>query len=100
VDHCTLSHNGYGANYTRNQQGEDGMNFGGGSGSLINENRFSSNRGFGLQVFTGSGSITENASYANELGQYAIYGSWEQNYPSVAPWNLHVSQLPFCHACS
>ena len=78
VDHCTLSHNGYGANYTRNQQGEDGMNFGGGSGSLINENRFSSNRGFGLQVFTGSGSITENASYANELGQYAIYGSWRQ----------------------
>jgi len=78
VDHSTFTHNGYGANYARNLQGEDGINFGGGSGSLINENRFSSNRGFGLQVFSGSGSITENASYGNVLGQYAIYGSWRQ----------------------
>ena len=74
-----ISGNGYGAVYDSNTLAWDGLGYSTAAGGLITGNTSINNKGYGIRVFAGSGSITNNTATGNGLGNYSISGSWTQS---------------------
>ena len=74
-----ITSNGYGAVYDSNTYAWDGLAYTTASGGLITGNTSINNKGYGIRVFDGSGSITNNTATGNGVANYFISGSWTQS---------------------
>jgi hypothetical protein len=80
VKNNVISNNGFGEVYATNQYAWDGLAYGSNAaGGVISGNRSDRNKGFGIRILAGSGTLSFNRAVGNKAGNYQVPAAWKQN---------------------